>query len=226
MGQTWRQLLFAHWAVPPERLRRVVPAALPLDIRDGKAWISVTPFVVSAARARWTPPLPWLSAFPECNVRTYVTLQGRPGIYFFSLDAARRPAVEAARRIYRLPYFHARMRVEPTGSWTSYATTRIHRDGPPAELRARYRPEGEVFQAQPGSLEHFLTERYCLYTLDEHRRVHTADIHHRPWPLQFARAEIAVNTMAQGIGLELAEPPLLHLAERQDVLFWPPGPLG
>src|SRR5215211_1629516 len=115
MGQTWKQLLFMHWALPAEVLRPVVPAELPIDTFDGKAWIGVTPFEVVGVRLRGTPPVTWLSHFPELNVRTYTTLDGRPGIWFFSLDAARGAAVAAARRLYRLPYFHAQMAVRRHG---------------------------------------------------------------------------------------------------------------
>ena len=220
MGQTWRRLLFAHWPLPTDQVRRLVPEQLPLDTWEGQAWLGITPFEVSALRLRWSLPVPWVSVFPECNVRTYVTVGGKPGIYFFSLDAGRRLAVEAARRAYRLPYFHARMRVQAEADWTSYETSRIQGDGPPAQLRMRYRGRGDVLQAAPGTLDHFLTERYCLYTLDSARRVQRGDIHHRPWRLRPAEAEIALNTMAQGLGLELDGQPVLHLAERQDVVFW------
>ena len=229
MGQTWQHLLFAHWRVDPDALRRVVPPGLPLDVRDGATWIGVTPFVVRALRLRWTPPLPGAASFPELNVRTYVTVDDKPGIYFLSLDAGRRLAVAAARRAYRLPYFRARMSVDVEGEEVRYRHERVQRDGPPAAFAGRYRPTGEAFTAAPGSLEAFLTERYCLYTLDERRRVNRADIHHPPWPLQPAALELEVNTMGHQVGIELAGEPLLHLAARQDVVIWrrrPVGPTG
>jgi uncharacterized protein len=211
MGQTWEDLLFAHWSVEPERLERVVPPQLPLDVVDGKAWIAVTPFAVKGLRMRGVAPVPVLSAFPEINCRTYVTVDGQPGIYFFSLDTSSRFAVATARRIYRLPYFHARQRF---GS----ETFETHRAA--AEFAASYRPLGEAAPAAPGTIEHFLTERYCLYTLDDQRRVLRGEIHHRPWPLQAAEAEIERNTMGAQIGVELDGTPLLHFAARQDVVFW------
>ena len=225
MGQTWRQLLFAHWRVPPEEVRRLVPQQLPLDVRGGAAWIGLTPFVVTALRLHGLPPLPWISTFPETNLRTYVTVDGRPGIYFFSLDAARRLAVAAARRVYRVPYHHAEMQVSEAAGWTRYTLERIHRDGPAARLRMRYRAAGTAFHAVVGSLDHFLTERYCLYTMDTRLRVLRGDIHHRPWHLQAAELELDENTMTHGLGLELTGEPLLHLAERQDVVFWPLAPV-
>jgi uncharacterized protein YqjF (DUF2071 family) len=218
-AQTWLDLLFAHWPVPSGRLRRAVPEALALDTFDGDAWITVTPFEVSGLRLRRLPPIPRLSRFAETNVRTYVTVDGRPGIYFFSLDAASALAVAAARATYHLPYFRARMAIERAGTEVVYSTARV---GGAARLRARYRPVGEPQHARPGTLEHFLTERYCLYTV--HRGgVYRAEIDHPPWPLQVAEAEIAQNTMTAPAGLELPRrKPLLHFAARQDVLIWSP----
>ena len=216
MGQTWERLLFAHWAVDPARLEEVVPPELPLDVVDGRAWVGVTPSEVKGLRVRGVVPPPVISSFPEINVRTYVTVDGRPGIYFFSLDTSSRLGVETARRAYRLPYFRASQRHDGEG----FASRRVHSDGPPAEFVGTYRPLGDPAPAEPGSIEHFLTERYCLYTLDEGRRVQRGEIHHRPWPLQAAEAEIELNTMGDQIGLELGGTPLLHYSHRQDVVFW------
>ncbi len=146
---------------------------------------------------------------------------GKPGIYFFSLDAANRAAVMAARRTFRLPYFHARMSIDHDGGTIDYRSERLSDDGPPAALRLRYRPIGEAEPAAPGTLEYFLTERYCLYTLDERRVVHRADIHHPPWPLQPATADWRHNSMTSGLGLVLPDQDaLLHFARRQEVLIW------
>jgi uncharacterized protein len=163
--------------------------------------------------------VPWLSRFPELNVRTYTTIDGRPGIWFFSLDAARAAAAAAARLTYRLPYRHARMAISRHGDRIAY---RSHARSAPAALRAKYEPIGPAAAPVPGTLEHFLTERYCLYTLDRRGRLRRAEIHHAPWPLQRARAELAENTMTEPVGVALpAGEPLLHYAARQDVLIWP-----
>lgn len=218
MAQTWQDLLFAHWRLPVSVVRANVPGELPLDEFDGSAWVGVTPFRLTGLRARWTYPLPILSSFPELNVRTYVTVDGRPGIYFFSLDAGSALAVAAARRFYRLPYYWSEMSVKREGRGVHYCSRR--RGERRRRFAARYRPDGPEFRAQPGTLEHFLTERYCLYTVDV-GAVLRADIHHPPWPLQPAVAALRENTMAPpGIGLE--GPPLLHFAARQDVLIWAP----
>src|SRR5215468_11352605 len=163
MAQVWHDLLFAHWPVPVETMRASVPPSLELDLFDGRAWLGVVPFRMSGVRLRWTPALPWLSAFPELNVRTYVVAEGKPGVWFFSLDAWNPVAVEAARIWFHLPYFHARMVCEEKQSWIHYHSMRNDQRAPAALLEARYRPAGERFEARRGTLEHFLTERYCLY---------------------------------------------------------------
>jgi uncharacterized protein YqjF (DUF2071 family) len=215
-AQTWDHLLFAHWRVPEEELRRHVPEQLPLDTFDGSAWIAITPFRVSGLRVRGLLPLPYLSSFLELNTRTYVSLDGKPGIYFFSLDAESALAVEAARRLYRLPYFRARMFAD-LGPEIRYRSQRT--EGERASFEGRYHAAGAAETAAAGSLEHFLTERYCLFTLHE-GRTHWAEIHHPPWPLQPAEAEIAENTMPPP-GIDLDGEPLLHYSERQDVVIWP-----
>jgi uncharacterized protein YqjF (DUF2071 family) len=206
MGQSWRDLLFAHWRVPVETLRPHVPARLVLEEFDGSAWIGVTPFTVSGLRLRGLPPLPFLSRFEELNCRTYVRVGDRPGIWFFTLDASSRLMVEAARRTYRLPYRYARMRRTPRFE---------SRRGRDVSVDAAWQPRGPAFAAEPGSLEYFLTERYCLYA-DEGRA--RADIHHRPWPLQAAEAELDLRNFAP---VPLEGEPLLHHAARQDVVVWP-----
>jgi uncharacterized protein len=227
MGQTWTDLLFAHWRVSPAVLAKVVPPQLPLDTFAGEAWIGVTPFGVRNLRPRLTWPVPFLSTFPEINVRTYVVVDGRPGIYFFSLDADSPFAVATARRLYRLPYFRSEATIAPDGGAVRYESRRRSPEAPaPAAFRGRYRPVAEPFNARPGSLEHWLSERYCLYTLDERERVLRGDIHHLPWPLQVAEADIETNTMAVEVGIDLAAAPMLHYARRQDVVFWSLQPVN
>lgn len=220
LGQTWRHLLFAHWAVEPRVLGPLVRPPVALDTFEGRAWIGVTPFVLTGLRPSVAPPLPGVSSFPELNVRTYVTFGGKPGIWFFSLDAASRLAVAAARRFYRLPYFLADMASARRDGLVEYRSARVDTRGRGARFTGRYRPVGLPGAAMPGSLEYFLAERYCLYTVDAAGKPFRADIHHPPWPLQAAEAEIDLNTMApRGVELPDAEP-LLHYAARQDVLIW------
>jgi uncharacterized protein YqjF (DUF2071 family) len=227
MAQRWNNLLFIHRPAPVEALRALVPAPLELDLHEGTAWVSVTPFYLSHLRPRALPPLPWISEFPELNVRTYVTLGGKPGVYFFSLDAGNPVAVYGARALYRLPYFRASMSVREARDGTiHYRSRRLHHGAPAAELSTRYRPAGAVTHSKPGTVDHWLTERYCLYAVDGARRVFRAEIHHHPWPLQPAEVELRVNLMTQQIGIELPNTkPICHFARYQEVVAWPIVPL-
>ena len=221
MGQTWYDLLFAHWPVPTGALRRLVPEPLEVHLYEGQGWLGVTPFVIGGLRLRGTPPLPWLSQFPELNVRTYVTYQGRPGIYFLSLDAARLAAVHAARTAYRLPYFHAEMSAHRIDGAIRFSSRRKEAE---ADFVAVYEPTGVRLPVEEGSLERWLAERYCLYVVDEIGRPLRADIHHPPWPLEPAEASIERNTLGSPLGIELGGEPRLHYSARQDTLIWSLAP--
>jgi uncharacterized protein YqjF (DUF2071 family) len=218
MRQTWHDLLFAHWPLPTEAMRPLVPAQLTLDTFDGQCWVGVVPFHMSGIRRRGLPAMPGLSRFPELNVRTYVTYGAKAGVYFFSLDAANLPAVLAARAFYNLPYFHADMTTQDRGGVIHYVSRRYRAA---AEFRGRYHPTSEVRLAAPGSIEHWLTERYCLYTT--HRgQLYRGEIHHAQWPLQTAEAELETNTVAAARGVSLPDTtPHLLFARELDVLIWP-----
>jgi uncharacterized protein len=218
MAQTWHDLLFAHWPIDPTVLRSLVPPRLTLDLFQGHCWIGVVPFWMSHIHARGLPPFPGLSRFPELNVRTYVTLEGKAGVYFFSLDAANLAAVWAARTFYHLPYFHAEMSSKVTNDWIVYSS---HRQNAQAAFRSRYRPTSNVQLTRHGTLEHWLTERYCLYTTVG-SEVFRAEVHHKSWPLQSAVAEIETNTVTDAAGIpELNGAPLLHFSKKLEVLVWP-----
>lgn len=220
MTQTWHDLLFAHWPVGAAQLRPRVPAAFELDTFEGRCWVGVVPFRMSNVAPRGVPALPGFSAFPELNVRTYVRNGGRPGVYFFSLDAASTAAVLGARALLNLPYFRAGMEARSAGDGVRY---RSRRTRGPAVFEAAYGPAGPAHAPAAGTLEHFLTERYCLYHVGRLGRPYRLDIHHPPWPLQPASASIAVNTMVEAAGIALPEtPPLLHFARRQDMVAWGP----
>jgi uncharacterized protein YqjF (DUF2071 family) len=212
-GQTWIDLAFLHWRVDADELRRLVPDLVELQVFDGAAWLGITPFLLQGFRVRGLPPVPGISTFPELNVRTYVTRDGKPGIWFFTLEAGSRLAVEGARRGFRLPYHHASMRCERSEDGVHYESRR-----PGARFAASYRGQGDLFHAEPGSLEEFLTERYCLYTEDR-GRLQRAQIHHPPWDLQRGEVTIEANTMAP-VQLPEDEPHFLF-SPRQDVVVWP-----
>lgn len=226
MRQIWYQLLFAHWRVPAEKLAALIPPGLELDTFDGNAWLGIVPFGMRGIRLRGLPPVPGTSAFLELNVRTYVRFRdpanARPGVWFFSLDAASRLAVEVARGWFHLPYYYASMNTTQTNSSYHYHSTRQDRRGDGAVLRLEYEPSGDVYKSKPGSLEHWLTERYCLYSTNSRGGLFRGEIHHAPWPLQPARAEIQQNTMAAAAGIPIAgKPETLHFAREIDVAIWP-----
>ena len=227
MTQTWHDLLFAHWPVDAKALRDHVPASFEIDLFDDQAWIGVVPFHMTNVAPRGVPALPWVSAFPELNVRTYVRVNGRPGVWFFSLDAANPVAVGVARTLVHLPYFTASMDVENKEGWTYYRSQRSSHKGAAAEFVGRYRPVGRVSRPVKGTLEHFLTERYCLFTVDDAFKAHSLDIHHPRWPLQTAEADITVNTMVEAVGIRLPSmAPLLHFSKRQDMVAFPMETVG
>ena len=220
--QSWEDLLFAHWPVKAASLRRLVPEGLRIDEYEGTTFVGVVPFRMSGVMLRPMPDLPWISAFPELNVRLYVERDGKPGVWFLSLDAHNPLAVWAARKFFHLPYFRARMACDREGAQVRYASART--DQPrPARFRACYAPRGVPCEARAGTVEHFLTERYCLYARSPSGRLLRTDVHHVPWPLQVAEADIEQNELTSAHGFELnGAPPLLHFARRVDVVVWSP----
>lgn len=221
MTQTWNDLLFAHWPVDGAALRALVPAGFEIDTFDGQAWVGVVPFHMTNVAPRLVPALPWISAFPELNVRTYVRVGDKPGVYFFSLDAGNSVAVGAARTLLNLPYYSAQMTADVDGDRVRYSSRRIN--APAAKFAATYRGLGDSRQPPRGTLEHFLTERYCVYAVDHTFHPYRLEIHHAPWPLESGEAEITTNTMAEAAGIRLPSmAPLLHFAKRQDMVCWGP----
>ncbi len=223
MRMTWSELLFAHWPFDPALVAAKLPPGLQLDTFDGRAWVGVVPFQMSGVRLSGMPSLGWGERFPELNLRTYATLNGKPGVWFFSLDAASPLAVAGARAWFNLPYFTARMSCADSGGWVSYSSTRNHSGAPAAEVVARYRATSAPRRAKAGSLEAFLTDRYCLYTLDHGGNLTRGEIDHEPWPLQDAEAQFDRCTLAQASGLTLPNcDPILHFVKSIDVVAWEP----
>lgn len=228
MTMSWLDLLFAHWRVPVELIAKQLPAGLEVDTFEGEAWVGIVPFWMDNVTGRFLPNVPGLSRFPELNVRTYVTVGGeKPGVWFLSLDADQRLAVWGARTFFDLPYVHADMdcRKDDEG-WVHYRSLRTDDRMAPGVFQGRYRGVGEPYQSEPGTLEAWLTERYCLYAADEDGRVGRGEIQHVPWPLRRAEAEIDVNTVADAHGLEFRGDPLLHFVDRIDVVGWMLDRLG
>lgn len=228
---TWRDLCFLHWPVKPTLLRGLHPGALELDTFDGEAWLGVVPFEMRRTRFRAMPPVPTATHFPELNLRTYVTHRGRPGVWFFSLDAASRLAVRGARSSFALPYFDARMDIDRTADTVRFTSERLPTLGaPPATFEAAYRPSGEASESTAGSLEHFLTERYSLYAqrgFGVPRALRgglvRGDIVHPPWRLTPGECELRRCDMFRLLGASVAgRAPLVHLAESVDVVAHAP----
>ena len=227
MGQRWHDVLFAHWRVEPEALQTLLPLPLEVDTFDGAAWIAIVPFAMTAVRARGLPGFSRVSSFLELNVRTYARVDDVDGVYFFSLDAASRSAVAAARRWFHLPYFNARMELQQRADRIDYQSRRTHRGAEQAHVALSYRPTGPGSPAEPGSLDHWLVERYRLLTDRPDGTIVTGEIHHGPWVLQPAEAEFHINSMTDWLGVELAPAPdHLCFARFQDVYIWRPRPLA
>lgn len=221
MRMTWSELLFAHWAVDPAALTKLLPNGVILDTRDGKAWVGVVPFLMSNVAPRLCPSLRGLSRFLELNVRTYVTVDDKPGVWFFSLDAENRVAVRAARATFSLPYMDSTMSIERIeGGRIHYTSRRTHRGEPPAEYTASYSSAGAFRAAEPGSLEHWLTARYCLYSANRRGRIFRGEIDHPPWMLAPVNYNEQTNTMGEGFGFHFEGRPHLLMAAPVNVKAW------
>jgi uncharacterized protein YqjF (DUF2071 family) len=212
--QQWRSLLFMHWPVSIDIIRPLVPARLDLDLLDGVAYVGVVPFVMRGVRPRWLPQRLALN-FLETNVRTYVSHRGQPGVYFFSLDAASRLAVWAARRFWGLPYFHAEMAIEQVGSEFHYQSRRPAVD---ARHEVRYQPGEKLDPSLPGTIEYFLLERYLLF-LEHRRSIYVGQVHHTPYPAQQVDVwEIDDHLLeAAGLGTFHEPPEFSHFSAGVDV---------
>ncbi len=222
MTQIWHELLFAHWPIAPDVLRPLIPEVLDIDTFEHDAWIGVVPFHMSNVHPRGFPSIYGLSQFPELNVRTYVIKNGQAGVYFFSLDAGNPIAVAIARSVFHLPYFNATMNSKRVGDTIHYRSHRTHRGAPTADYVVSYRPIAPVVYSKPSLLEHWLTERYNLYTVVNQTHLYRGGIHHPQWPLQVAELETTRDTMALSHGISLPDTtPLLHYSEHQEVLIWP-----
>lgn len=226
MTQTWHNLLFAHWPVSPDKLRPLIPPSLELDTFGGQAWVGVVAFRISGLRFRGLPPTPLVSSFREINVRTYVTLGGKPGVLFLSMDASNPLAVEVARPWFHIPYLRAYIGMEKSAQGICFTLERRDKRLPEASCSLTYKPVSGVYKSKPGTLEHWLTERYCLYSVSRHK-TYRCEIHHVQWPLQRAQACIESNTLGYALGISLPQSePLLHYAHRMEALFWRPYRVG
>nr|WP_275669728.1 DUF2071 domain-containing protein [Planococcus salinus] len=222
MTQEWHDLVFMHWPVDRNEMRKYVPAELEIDIYDGKAWLGLVFFKAKKTRPRFLPPVPGVSSFLELNVRTYVTYKRQSGVYFFSLDADHPLAVKAARLGDFLPYRHAQMAMSTTGKRCTFKSRRTNKGSFPESLELSYRVTSHPVDKT--ELESWLTERYCLWTKPKGQLLRL-DIEHSPWKLQYIQGEIENNTMASFLSKNLhLEKPLTHYSKRKKVRFFPPVP--
>lgn len=221
MEQIWNDVLFAHWPVPAEIMEKHIPSQLTLDTFNGQAWIGIVPFWISRMRVRGLPPLPMMKTMNELNVRTYVEYGGRKGVYFFSLDADNLLAVTGARMLYFLPYMNAKMQVDQSEGVINYKSRRKNTHQKRGQFIAHYKPESSPFNSQPGSLDEWLTERYCLW-VTKSKKVYRGDIHHTKWQLHKASVSIRENTMASFLpDRYLMGEPILHYSPQKHAYFWP-----
>jgi uncharacterized protein YqjF (DUF2071 family) len=227
MAQRWNDLLFAHWPIAVDKMAPLLPPGLDVDTFDGYAWIGVVPFWIDQVRTRalgsLTLTVPSTSTFCELNLRTYARSRatGLRGVYFFSLDAANALAVLGARNIFHLPYFFASMQSQTEADGpVNYSSKRLF-SSRSVRFQARYRATGEIAPpTSDGTLEHFLTARYCLFTSHAGRLL-VGHIHHLPWPLQAAEAEISVNELPAAHGIALPNrSPILHFSRSLEVYIW------
>jgi uncharacterized protein YqjF (DUF2071 family) len=226
LRQRWNDLLFAHWPIPPAVIQNLLPPGLEVDTFDGEAWIGVIPFWMDQVRTRIagsrTIAVPTTTTFPELNLRTYVRsrVSGLAGVYFFSLDCASPLAVFGARTLFHLPYFPAKMSRTTQAGLTHYSSHRQFTRSP-ADYESTYYPlatRPESFGSDP--LSRFLTERYCLFTPSRGRML-VGHIHHLPWPLEPAHAEIRLNQIPRAHGVTLPDtPPILHFSRQLQVFLW------
>lgn len=221
MAQTWEKLLFGHWPIPVAQLKPLIPPELSLDTYEGEAWVSIVPFALGYMARGLHTVLPYLGLL-ELNLRTYVHYQGKPAVYFFCLDATDWLSVTGARLFFKLPYNKAKASLTDTNSTIRFQSQRTDPGILAAGLDVEYGPVGPIYQATPGSLEAFLTNRFTFFTVDKHHTVYEGNLIHPPWPLQAAEAKFRINTLAQAHQIELPDTqPLLQYADHVPVKAWP-----
>ncbi|AIE61245.1 YqjF family protein [Bacillus methanolicus] len=221
MRQTWSNLLFAHWPVPPETLRPHIPPPLQIDTFNGYAWLGIVLFVLEGIYPRGLSYVSLVPPFPEINVRTYVQCNGKPGVYFMSLDAEHWITYTIAKKLFRLPYYSAQISFQKKGQTFHCKSIRKGKTNTPIIFNGNYVPLSEVYFAKEGTLDHWLTERYCLYSTDNGANIYCGEIHHRPWPLQKAETEICTNTLFSPFHFDFTEvKPISHFSKGVDALIW------
>ena len=227
MYQAWKDLLFIHWEIEVDEIKHLIPKGLEIDTFNGKAWIAVVPFMMRDVKPRYTFPVPGLSYFLELNVRTYVKLNNKAGVFFLSLEASNPIAVKIARKLFYLPYMDANMSANKKNGYFNYYSNRTHKNEPKAEFEVKYKPISDIISYTPDSIESWLTERYCLYSVNQKGQIYIGEIHHKKWNLQEAECQIITNTMTLCHGIKTPKTqPLLHYSKNIEVVVWYPSPIS
>ncbi|MGG1677746.1 YqjF family protein [Neobacillus sp. NRS-1170] len=221
MRQTWKNLLFLHWPISLEKLRPYVPSSLQIDTYNGSAWLGVILFVIEGIYPRGISSVSVTPKFPEINVRTYVQCDGKPGIYFLSIDVQNWASLNIAKRWYRLPYYSSEISFQKEGQSFQCQSVRKGNANTIISFKGKYFPVSEVYFPKEGTLDHWLTERYCLYSSTNGVNIYCGEIHHQPWPLQKAEIEIVNNTLFTPFHFDLSEvKPTAYFSEGVDSLIW------
>jgi uncharacterized protein YqjF (DUF2071 family) len=216
--QSWLDLAFIHYRASAQSLQQRLPEGVQLETFNGSAWLGLVPFRMSGVMRRPLPDLPGFSEFPEINLRTYVSVDGRSGVWFFSLDAAPLPVVLGGKYVYGLPYHHAKIQLTQTDH-----AFQMHSNRKDVEFHASYRPQGDVYRAEPGTFEHWATERYCLYAAPKNGKLSRVDVHHAPWPIQRANVQITRNDILNAAQLTPCDPvPICHFSPGVQVVSYRP----
>ncbi|SOC39715.1 YqjF family protein [Ureibacillus acetophenoni] len=220
MKQTWLDNLFIHYPVKLEELSKLVPQSLTLDTFNNTGWISIVPYLTTSVRARGLPPIPGLSQFLGFNVRTYIQINGKPGVYFFNLAAANWLTAKMAKQSFRLPYVYLNMDYKKVGDTIHFESAPYRRNE--ENLWWKYRPISEPRLAKKGTLEEWLVERYCLYTVNDKGEPFRSDILHRSWLLQDADVDFQHNSILKQFNLlSSVGKPIFHYSKKAVVRIWP-----
>lgn len=221
MRQSWRNLLFTHWPIPPEILRPYIPSSLQIDTFDGSAWLGVVVFEMKGIYSRGLSSVSLTPKFSEVNVRTYVQYDGKPGVYFLSLDVGDWASLTIAKRWYRLPYHPAHISIQKEGQTFHYESIRKGKTTAFVTSKGTYTPLLDVFFPSEGTLDHWLTERYCLFSTNHRANIYCGEIHHCPWPLQKVETEITKHTLFEPFHMDLKDvQPIAHFSKGVDSLMW------
>lgn len=222
MKQTWKNLFFAHWPIPVEYLRPYIPSSLHIDTFDGSAWLGVVAFEMEGIYFRGLKAMSVTPKFTEINVRTYVHFNGKPGVYFLSLDVGDRASLLIASRWYRLPYQPAQITFKREKDTFHIQSIRNQKTINPIEFMGEFVPLSDVYYPQKGTLDHWATERYCLFSTDKlGKQLYCGEIHHSAWPIQKVEGAIDRNSLFTPFQLRPSETkPIVHYSRGLDTLFW------